>query len=271
MNNSHLYDRYLRLLGVSPKKPSREALLELTRAQLTRVPFENISKLYYRKKDNLHALPDFERYLDGIEHFHFGGTCYPNNYYLHMLLKYLGYDADLCGADMTNPDVHIVNIVRVEGHEYIVDGGYGAPFLDPMPRDLRVDYKLALGGERYILKPKDSSGRSRLELYRNSEKKHGYNVNPIPRSIEHFENVIADSFRDQATFMNALLLVRFYPDRSTVIHNLTVIDSVGVETKKHQLKSRDPLPIAIENHFGIPKGITTEAISELGELNDAWA
>jgi arylamine N-acetyltransferase len=251
-----LFKRYLRLLGISPKKPDRDALFKLTTAQLTQIPFENISKLYYLKKEGLRGLPDFERHLHGIENYHFGGTCYANNYYLHLLLKYLGYEVFLCGADMADPDVHIVNIVRVEGHEYVVDGGYGAPFLEPMPRDLNIDYELAWGNYRYVLKPRDADG---------------YTINPNPRSIQHFEKPIADSFREQATFMNAVLLVRYYPNRSITIHNLSLTESKGLETRTTKLGGRDKLPGKIEQYFGIPTAVAAEAVGELERFNDAWS
>jgi arylamine N-acetyltransferase len=107
----NLFERYLRVLGCRARKPGPEALTELTAAQLTRVYFENISKLYFMKREGLRELPGLERYLDGIERFHFGGTCYANNYYFHLLLGHLGYDVKLCGADMSAPDVHVVSIV----------------------------------------------------------------------------------------------------------------------------------------------------------------
>jgi arylamine N-acetyltransferase len=106
-----LFIRYLNLLGVPKREPSIDALKEIVRAQLFKVPFENISKLYYLKHRGLHHLIEFKDYLNGIEHYRFGGTCYSNNYYMNQLLTYLGYDVKLCGADMKNPDVHIVNIV----------------------------------------------------------------------------------------------------------------------------------------------------------------
>lgn len=264
------FDRYLRILGISRPFPSFNALAELVAAHLTRVPFENISKLYYRKYANLQTLPDLNKYLDGIERYHFGGTCYANNYYLFLLLKHLGYDIKLCGADMANPDVHMVSIVRVEGREYLVDVGYAAPFIKPVPRDHHDDYEMILGHDRYVLKPQDSQGRSRIELYRDGSYKHGYVVKPMPRQIEHFSDVIAHSFTRQATFMNALLLVRFFPDRSIVIHNLTIIKSEGVNQQIYQLADRRELVKAIEEYFEIPSELAADAISELGDLRDAW-
>lgn len=269
--NPNLFERYLRILGVERKAPTLMALAELVEAQLTRVPFENISKLCYRKRDNLRTLPGLERYLNGIECHHFGGTCYANNYYLHLLLAHLGYEVKLCGADMSNPDVHLVNLVAIDGREYIVDGGYAAPFLKPLPRDLSEDYEIALGRDRYVLKPQDTDGRSVLQLIRDGQLKHGYTIKPQPRSIDYFTKVIADSYSEQATFMNAVLLVRFFPNRSLAIHNFTVLESEGTRWHFGHLRSRDELAASVEEHFGIPGNITAEAIADLGDFIDAWS
>jgi arylamine N-acetyltransferase len=72
---------------------------------LTRVPFENISKLYKQQHHGLTGLPSIELYLDGIERYHFGGTCYSNNFHFYSLLAALGYDVKLCAADTKTPDV----------------------------------------------------------------------------------------------------------------------------------------------------------------------
>ena len=260
--------RYLNILGAPKRQPSFDALSELVAAQMIRVPFENISKLYYRKHLGLYDIPDIQTYLDGIEQFHFGGTCYSNNYYFYLLLANLGYAAKLCGADMNNPDAHLTIMVTVDGREYLIDVGYAAPFLSPLPRDLAEDYTIVLGRDRYVLKPQDVNGCSRLELYRDEKLKHGYLAKPTPKQIEDFS--IGDSFRADATFMNAVLLVRFYPDCSLTIHNLTVIESQGTISRSHSLNSRDELGQVVEEHFGIPQSIVMEAVGELRELNDPW-
>lgn len=268
--NRGLFDRFLRILGLGQEPPSIEALAELTRAYLIRIPFENISKLYYRNTLKSTDLPGLERFLDGVEQYHFGGTCYTNNYYLHLLLCHLGYEAKLCGADMSRPDVHLVNIVRVEGREFLVDGGYAAPFLKPMPLDLDREYAFELGDDRFVLSPRDSRGRSQLQLVRNGQSRHGYSVNPRPRRIEEFAEVIAHSYTDAATFMNALLLVRFFDNRALVIHNLEIRESEGSSVTVKPIKDREALPATIEEYFGIPRRISADALSTLGEFRNAW-
>lgn len=266
-----LLQRYLGVLGVSRRAPSLDALRELVAAHLTRIPFENISKLHYRRNLGLNDLVPLPLYLDGIERYHFGGTCYPNNFHFYSLLAGLGYEVKLCGADMSNPDVHMVIMVQVDGQEYLVDGGYAAPFLAPLPRRLQADFVVTLGRDRYVLKPQDANGCSRLELYRDGVLKHGYVAKPSPRKIEDFHAVIIDSFRPDANFFNALLLARFYPDRSVVIHNLARIESRGTESAMYAIGSRGELVAEVERHFGIPAEVVRAALAGLGGLKDAWA
>lgn len=263
--------RYLALLDVPESEPSLDALTRIVQAHMMKVPFENISKLYRWKTSGLQELINLTLFLDGIEQYHFGGTCYSINFHLHQLLNFLGFDVVLCGADMNRPDVHIVNIVRVAGREYIVDVGYAAPFIQPLPRDLQNDYVISLGIDQYVLNPSDATGRSRLTLYRNGTAHHGYIVNPMPRSIGHFAKVIADSFDPDATFMNAILLARFGYDCSQVLHNMTFIESRGTRVRKKSISTTDELIAVIEKIFAIPAAISQVALDGLSMHQDAWS
>jgi len=265
-----LVDRYLRLLEVPRRPPGREALAELTAAQLTRVPFENVSKLVGLRRLGLAGLPPAELHLEGIERFHLGGTCFANNYHLYTLLVALGYDARLCGADMLHPDVHVVIAVRLEGRELLVDGGYGAPFLAPIPLDAPGDQVLVLGPDRWVIEPRDPAGCSRLRVYRGGVFKHGYRIRPAARAIEEFAPRIAESFAPEATFRKALLLIRQFPGRSITIHNLDRIDSWGTEGRIARLRGREELPFEVERTFGIPRDLVADALAEISGIQEAW-
>ena len=266
--NETLFDRYLNILGISRLEPSITALCEVVGAHLTKVPFENISKLLYKKR-GLKNIPDLSVYLDGIEKFNFGGTCYSNNYYFYLLLKYLDYDVTLCGADMKNPDVHIVSMVKIEGRDFIVDVGYAAPFTEPLPRDLIENYVITFGDENYILNPRDESGYSKLEHYYRGELKHGYIAKPQPCKIDKFRNVIEDSYRDDATFMNAVMIAKFYLNGSIVLRNLTLIRTVRSKVTTQSIR-RDEISAVAEKYFGMPRQIVDEALNELLTLKDTW-
>lgn len=260
---------YLSVLGVGPASPSGAALGELVRAHLTRVPFENISKLHYRERIGLTEIPPVDLFLEGIERWHFGGTCYANNYHFCRLLQALGYEAALCGAAMSSgADVHAAITVAIEGRAWLVDGGYAAPFLRPMPRDSREDVEVKLGRDRYVLRPQDELGRSRVDMYRDGTLRHGYLLNPSPRPVEHFRDVILSSFRPSATFMNAVLLVRFTDSRSVTIDNLSLIRSSDDEVVNEIFSDRDRLVEGIEREFGIPSAIVGDVIARLGPFAD---
>jgi len=134
MVDHRLLSRYLAVLGVEEAEPTLALLERLVFAQLTRVPFENISKLYLRRERGATTIPSLAEHLDGIESRGFGGTCYANNFHFFTLLEGLGYDVRLCGADMSEPDVHMVSTLRLDRRELLVDVGYAAPFLEPLPR-----------------------------------------------------------------------------------------------------------------------------------------
>ena len=266
-----LVDRYLRLLGLTRSAPSLPALHELVTAHLYRVPFENISKLYHRHRRKLTTLPDIALYLDGMERYHFGGTCYANNSHFCELLASLGYAARLCGADMSAPDVHAAIMVRLEGREYLVDAGYGAPFWEPMPRDLTTDFEITLDRERYVLKPEDADGSSRVEQYNDGVLRHTYRAKPAAKTIADLASVIADSFRPDATFLNAVVAARFSPAHSVVIRNLKLTETRAGESVEQTLKNRDDLVTEIATHFSIPQEITREALDGLGGFKDIFA
>jgi hypothetical protein len=100
--------------------------------------------------------------------------------------------------------------------------------------------------------------------------KHGYLAKPVAKKIEDFRRVISDSFRPDATFLNSILLARFYPGRSIVIHNLTLIESRGDKSVVHPLQGSGAVVAAIHENFEMPRDVVAEAIAGLNELQDAW-
>ncbi len=262
--------RFLGLLGLPARAPSLEALRQIVLSHMATIPFENISKLIRWKTTKQTDLPSLTEYLDGIEQYHFGGTCYTNNYYLMILLGSLGYDVRLCGADMSNPDVHIVNLVRVESREFLVDCGYASPLTEPLPRDLLEDFVIECANDRYVLRPQDSEGRSRLEFYRDGVARHSYIVKPRPRQIEEFNKVIADSFLPSATFMKAVLITRFASESSDVVHNMEYIATRGGKSSRSRFRSVEELAFCIQDVFGMPEELVRSALDGFSFDGDPW-
>ncbi len=271
MKRDETLERYLSILGVEAGQPGIEHLSRLVQAQITRVPFENISKLWLKKTRGATSIPSLEEHLDGIERHNFGGTCYANNPFFALLLRHLGYDVTICGADMSKPDVHVVSIVRLDGREYLVDVGYGAPFYDPMPRDLDGDQDIVFGRNVFVLCSQDPAGRTRVDMHRDGKLIHGYLVNPEPREIGHFTHVIRESYSDQATFMNVLVVERFFVERSVRFHNLSLTQSTRVSSQTTRLADREELVAAVEDHCEIDADIVRKAIANIPLQADIYS
>ena len=268
ISQNKLFDKYLELLNVEKSRPNLDLLGRIVRAHLIKIPFENISKLIY-KKQGMNEIPNLSTFLEGIEKYNFGGTCYTNNFYLYSLLKHLGYDLKLCGADMKNPDVHLISIVTIDKNEYIIDGGYAAPFFKPLPRYLSSDYLITFGNEKYIIKPKDEFGRTRVEQYTEGKLQHWYTAKPQERKIEEFKKVINDSYSNDAVFMNAVRITKFLENGSLVLKNLSLSETRGNTSSTIKI-SRDEIHSVIQENFGMPSGVVKEAISILTDLKDIY-
>ena len=267
-DQSFLFEKYLSLLGLEESPPNLDFLRSIIKSHLIKVPFENVSKLLLKKR-GINCIPVLREYLNGVEKFNFGGTCYANNFYLNLLLNFLGYDVKLCGADMKSPDVHLISIVTIDNREFIVDCGYAAPFFNPLPRYLSYDYTLTFGDENYIIKPKDSKGHTKVEQYLNGKLQHWYTVKPQARNIEEFQKVIEESYADNSTFMNALLIRRFTENGSHVLKNLYYSETIDDKTSTIKIHRKD-LPIIIEQKFGMPAIVVEEGISRLKEMKDIY-
>lgn len=266
--DKNLFDKYLSLLKVENSHPSLDFLKKIVKSHLIKVPFENISKILFKQR-RMKTIPDFKEFLEGIEKHNFGGTCYTNNYYLYLLLNHLGFDITLCGADMKNPDVHLISRVRIEGHEYIVDGGYAAPFLNPLPADLNSDYIISLGNEKCVVKPKEEDGKTRVEQHYNGKLQHWYTANTKPRKIEDFRKVIADSYADDAVFMNAVRITKFTENGAMVLKNFGFTETNGAKTFTVKLNFSE-LPDFVESKFQMPAKLVRRAVNSIKELKDIY-
>ena len=265
-----LMRRYLGILGLGARKPSRQALEEILRAHLYRIPFENLSKLFHKEVRRRTDLVEVDEYLEDVERFHFGGTCYALNRGLYQLLSLLGYDVRLCGADMAEPDVHVVVVAMLEGTEYLADVGYGGPFFEAIPLELSKRRVILMGNDRYEFFRDPAIARLRLAHYRGGEYKHGYSVNPRGRAVEEFREIVAASFREDATFMNALLLVRFTREGSEVLHNMRFLETRGGVTSTHLLRDKGEAAELAARRFGMPRSIVQELITRLPLRTDPY-
>ncbi len=218
--NKALFDIYLDILDISVHSLDLDQLEKLLRSHLVKIPFENISKLFLWQQTGKSQIPDLETYLKNIRELDCGGTCYTINYYFYLLLRYLGYEATLHGTDMPEgANVHIVIKVQLKDKQYLVDMGYGAPFYNPLPLFLDKPLSIKWGDVVYELSSQNEKQQPQVAIYQNEKMLHYYSVNPEPRNIDYFSQIIADSYNQNMTFMNILRIIRYFNDYSQSIKN----------------------------------------------------
>jgi len=229
---------------------------------LVRVPFENVSKLLLFGREGKGRVTTLPEFLDGIEQQDLGGTCYQSKPFLAELLRVLGYDADLLGADMSNPNVHTNIRVRIGAVPYHVDVGYAAPFGEPLRLD-QLPHEIPHGSCRYVL-DRDSRGEGfEVTQFSGRERVHGYVVHDPPRCRDFFKQIILDSYSPGMEFMGRLRITRFFEDHTVELRNTTLLVYRGGVTTKTELKSMTELESAIANDLSMPRCPIAKAVEIL--------
>jgi arylamine N-acetyltransferase len=256
------FQRYLRLLGIAGRPSGLDGLRCLVRRHLAAVPFENISKLRLVEREGAGRVTTLAEFLDGIEYADLGGTCYTLNPFLTELLRELGYDADLLGADMSNPNVHTCIRVRVDSVDYHVDVGFAAPFREPLRLD-SLPVQVDEGANRYVL-DRDAVGCGlRLSMFTGGGNGEGYLAHDPPRPREFFDSVVLDSYSPGAWFMNRLRISRIFDEYSLDLINWTLYRHEAGRTTVTRLASMEDLARAVRDEFRMPRCPVESAVQVL--------
>ncbi|QIW95615.1 hypothetical protein AMS68_001133 [Peltaster fructicola] len=102
----------------------------LQKHELCKVPWENTVQHYsFHRTVNVRAKYLYRKIVNNPGR---GGYCMEANYFFHLILVALKFDAYIVGSRIYNPDTkryggwtHCVNIVTVAGTRYLLDGGLG--------------------------------------------------------------------------------------------------------------------------------------------------
>lgn len=258
------YDRYLRLLGFGEPPSGLPGLRQLLSRHLSRVPFENVSKLLLFGRERAGRVTTLPEFLDGIEHRDLGGTCYTSNPYLMQLLLALGYDADLLSADMSTPHIHSCIRVRLDGVPYHVDVGYAAPFREPLRLD-DIPHKVFDGDETYVLDRRPTEELA-VDVFSNGARVHGYIAHNEPRTVEFFRQTILDSYLPGKTFMSCLRISRYWETGSVHLRDRILSVEACGKVRTTELKNMSELEAAIIGPLEMPRCPINHAVAVLEEL-----
>jgi arylamine N-acetyltransferase len=256
-----IYQRYLRLLGITGWPSGIEGLRAIVRAHLMRAPFENVSKLLLYSREGAGRFLSLSEILDGIEHHDLGGTCHSLNPYLGALLRTLGYDVDLLGADMgARLNCHTCLRVRFDSMAYHVDVGYGGPFREPIRLD-RLPFVMVEGGNRYVLAQRADAYE--MSVFAGEERIHSYIVHDPPRDHDFFLPPMRNSFLPEAPFLNCLRICCFFDDYSVTLLNRTLGIHRDGKTNSVELDSPAEWEAAWTSHLQLPRCPAMAAVQVL--------
>ncbi len=260
--------KYLGFLHLKREGPSLAYLEKIVTEQLARIPFENVSKLWYNKTKGQKYIPMPEQYMEGLFEYGFGGTCYTVNYYLYHLLCHLGFDTKIFGGKMSEPDAHMVIIVNLKGIDYLIDSGYAAPFTRPMRISNGEEIFFRTPANEYKFLPANGNGNPEIIMYRGGKRSHGYEVLPGERELPDFDEQIIGSFREDAVFMNNLLYTRYGKERRVRISNLNFWELKNGALAKNCLADNEEVFHMLEKQ-GIPYKISSKAFENITlDLNE---
>jgi N-hydroxyarylamine O-acetyltransferase len=152
-------DAYLQRIGYNgPRTPNAETLLNLHRAHMLSVPFENLDIHLGRP-----IVLDERLFCEKIVRRRRGGFCYELNGLFAVLLKKLGFNVTLLSARVLDNGQlgaefdHLVLLVQLEAR-WLADVGFGDSFVEPLrlddPGDQLQDrgaYRLTRNGDQWTM------------------------------------------------------------------------------------------------------------------------
>jgi N-hydroxyarylamine O-acetyltransferase len=262
-----IYQRYLRILGFDHVPSGLEGLRAIVRAHLLRVPFENVSKLLLFGREGRGRFFTLPEFLDGIEHLDMGGTCYGANPFLGNLLRALGYEADLHGANMPpRMNCHTSLRVRIDLCAYHVDVGYGGPFREPISLD-QLPFAMVEGENRYVFDREPHGEGYEMTVFTGGERVHGYVVHGPPRALDFFTPAMQNSFAPSATFLNCLRICRFFDGHSVTLLNRELTIHRGAAAEHRELNGMAELEAAFVTELQMPRSPARAAIETIERIS----
>ena len=244
-------DAYLARIGYQgPLAPTLETLSGLTRAHITRIPFENVDVLLGRgiRID----LDSITRKIVGEGR---GGYCFEHGTLFQAALERAGFRVTAHAARVLTvlprhqaPRTHMFLLVETEGARFVVDPGFGGlNALVPVPLQEGVDARDGLDRHRMIKR----DGEWILEAQIEGTMKPLWTSTLEPQYPVDFElanHWIATS--PASPFTTRLMLRALTRSGRTSVMNRDVTVSSAGKTEKYQLADRRALRALLGEHFG---------------------
>ncbi|WP_059103724.1 arylamine N-acetyltransferase [Shouchella shacheensis] len=191
-------DQYLSILGIEKEPPTFGFIRKLCRAHLQVFPFENTSKKLAARNGKT-EIPSVENFLNDYEQFGYGGTCYVLNASFLQLLQALGFRA----RPLMLSHIHLAILVEgLDDEPLYIDCGSTAPLFDGLFLNNSESVFTSFGSDRLEITPTGPPSflYTRFRSGKKQTPQWTFQTDEF-YSLSDFDEIVADSFAKDATFM----------------------------------------------------------------------
>lgn len=244
-------EQYLKRIGIAESKnPSAEFLLELQIKHMLAIPFEDLDI-----PDRDEIVLDTERIFKKLILNGRGGFCYELNGLFYVLLRELGFDAQMIEGrvynkerrDLGPPFDHMAILVKLE-NTYLADVGFGDSFRSPIifpggtAEDVSGSYKIENAGDSFFRLMKIEDGEWTLK----------YEFTDAPRKIEDFrEMCVFQQTNPGSVFRSRMVCTIATPGGRITLSDKSLAITNGSSKLKRDLTEPAEFYSLLKEYFGI--------------------
>lgn len=244
-------EEYLNRIGIKERKnPSAEFLSELQEKHMLSVPFEDLDI-----PDRDVIILDTDRIFKKVIQNGRGGFCYELNGLFYVLLRELGFDAQMIEArvynkerkDLGPPFDHMAILVKLE-NTYLADVGFGDSFRRPVvfpggsAEDVSGSYKIENAGNSLYRLMKIEDGEWMLK----------YEFTDTPRRLEDFgEMCVFQQTSPGSVFRSRMICTIATPGGRITLSEKSLTITNGQSKLKRDLAEPAEFYSLLKEYFGI--------------------
>jgi N-hydroxyarylamine O-acetyltransferase len=258
-------EAYLDRIGLNQTISATESgLATLHRAQTFNIPFENFD-IHLGRGVSLEPAALFDKLVNHLR----GGYCFELNSLFGMALDAFGIERrPLLARSQRRGEptsrTHMLNLVRMNGRDWIADPGFG-PIQLRTPMPLELDRVETQEGMNYRLIDGGPFG-TMAQYCENEEWKNWYSFDmehvwPVDIELGNYFT----STHPEVYFTQTRVAVRTIPYGKITLMDFLVREYAGGEVKETMLEPGPGYLQGLETHFGIVLDVPYDAFKPVGE------
>ena len=229
---------------------SAKTLLELHKAHLLAVPFENLD-IHLKRP----ILLDQERIVRKVVEQRRGGFCYELNTAFCVLLQTLGFRVEMLSAGVARdeggfdpPFDHMALLVHLE-ERWLADVGFGDSFREPLRLDVRGPQEQ--NGEAFRVVEEDEEHLV-VERKETESWKPQYRFTLQAYGLGDFDEMCRyHQTSPESPFTQKKVCTRATPDGRITVSGMRLIVTSRGEKQEREFASPDEWTTALREHFGV--------------------